>query len=240
MTDTRTDLQSDVRVIAAELRQFWDSHGVDSSYKMKWASLDEENIDYRGERLRAFAACFRGALEDLSGLRILDVGCGNGGWLRTLLEIGAEPHLLKGVDVSAARFKDGLKKNPLIHMSLSDGVSLNFEDACFDIVMQNVCFMCISSREIRVSLAAEMLRVLKVGGFIWWFDLPCVGCGEGTQDNGPSRYWPDLEIVSVKAGRLPLPSECLLPGRRRQWLAPLIDRLGYQRMHIAARLGPKR
>src|SRR5206468_9629878 len=38
-------------------------------------------------------------LTDLPGLRALDVGCGGGWWLRTLLRWGARPERLAGIDL---------------------------------------------------------------------------------------------------------------------------------------------
>ncbi len=52
------------------------------------------------EREEEMAAMFRSeGLTTLAGLRILDVGCGRGDALRQMLEYGADPELLTGIDL---------------------------------------------------------------------------------------------------------------------------------------------
>ena len=60
----------------------------------------------------------------LSGWRILDVGCGDGRWLRSILEFDAKPEDLIGIDVSDARFEIGQAKNPIVTLIKSDGTTL--------------------------------------------------------------------------------------------------------------------
>ena len=50
------------------------------------------------------------------------------------------------------------------------GDALPFADASFDLVMQNVVFSSITDAALRARVAAEMLRVLRPGGHVLWYD----------------------------------------------------------------------
>jgi ubiquinone/menaquinone biosynthesis C-methylase UbiE len=121
---------------------------------------------------RLFAAHNRDVLVDalnaceieLEHLRVLDVGCGTGHWLRLLVELGADPENLTGIDISADRIAFAQRKNPAITWLVGDGETLPFAAERFDLLMQTVVFSSIPSEGLRRKLAGEMCRVLKPGG----------------------------------------------------------------------------
>ena len=59
-------------------------------------------------------------LSELSQIEILDVGCGTGGWLRTLLEWGASPEHLHGIDLLHDRIDQAKSLGGLITRSPAD------------------------------------------------------------------------------------------------------------------------
>ena len=63
-----------------------------------WQRQDVIYMVYRDRAVLARALQCLG-INDLSPLHVLDVGCGSGGWLRLLLEWGASPERLHGVDL---------------------------------------------------------------------------------------------------------------------------------------------
>ena len=107
---------------------------------------------------------------DLEPLRILDVGCGTGFWLRQLVDLGAAPERLTGIDLSPDRLAIASAKNPGINWIETAG-DLPFEEEAFDLVMQTVVFSSIPDESLRRELAAEMNRVTRPGGRILWVDL---------------------------------------------------------------------
>lgn len=108
---------------------------------------------------------------DLSSCKILDVGCGAGEDLRQLLRYGANPEHLAGVDVLPNRLERARSLSPHLRFELIDGHALPFQDGTFDIVWQSTVFSSILDPAIQQGLAREMLRVLKPGGGIFWYDM---------------------------------------------------------------------
>jgi ubiquinone/menaquinone biosynthesis C-methylase UbiE len=107
---------------------------------------------------------------DLDELKILDFGCGDGYWLRMMVELGANPENLTGIDLSNNRINIARYKNPAIQWIHSQQVALPIPSASQDIVMQIVVFSSILNLELAKLLAREMFRLTKVGGYILWID----------------------------------------------------------------------
>jgi SAM-dependent methyltransferase len=113
----------------------------------------------------------RVGLSDLSERQILDLGCGSGGDLRRLLDLGARPEHLHGVDLLSERLEQARALAPHLHFELADAQQLPFGEGTFDLVMQSTAFSSIVDPEVRSRVAEEMLRVLKPGGCVLWYDM---------------------------------------------------------------------
>jgi SAM-dependent methyltransferase len=113
----------------------------------------------------------RAGLTDLTELQILDLGCGSGGDLRRMLDLGARPENLHGVDLLSERLEQARALAPHLHFQLADAQQLPFGEGTFDLVMQSTAFSSIVDPEVRSRVAQEMLRVLKPGGCVLWYDM---------------------------------------------------------------------
>jgi len=107
---------------------------------------------------------------DLSDKKILDVGCGNGGVLREFIKYGARPENLYGIDLLPERVEVAKKTSPNINFTLGDASKIPYDNEYFDIVMQFTVFTSILDDNMKKNIANEMLRVLKRGGIIIWYD----------------------------------------------------------------------
>lgn len=120
--------------------------------------------------------CARAALlartlgEDLSKIRVVDVGCGSGGFLRTLVEWGAQPFNLLGTEFLPDRLDIARRCSPpdiKWHLGGLDVVS----SGDFDLVVTNTVYSSILNSSERLALAQEMWRLLKPGGWVMVFDF---------------------------------------------------------------------
>jgi ubiquinone/menaquinone biosynthesis C-methylase UbiE len=102
---------------------------------------------------------------------VLDVGCGKGFWLRQLIQWGARPGNLFGVDLLEERIHEGTELCPQgITLRLGDASKLEFEDCTFNLILQFTVFTSILDPVMKKNVASEMCRVLKPGGAIVWYD----------------------------------------------------------------------
>jgi len=216
-----------------------ESYGRSPEFRRYWLGFTEESRNFRAQQTRVLGELLGRIAGTLEGWRILDVGCGDGRWLRALVELDARPEDVVGIDVSDARFDIGRAKNESVKLLKTDGVSFVFPGAHFDLVTQFVCFSNIPTQALRQHTAKEMARVLKRGGYVFWWDLPS---STAPTDSGapiePADYF-DWPLDRRPIGQYPRPSETLryFPGRR--FVGKLLDRFGHPATYTAALIGPK-
>lgn len=208
-------------------------------FREYWLGITPESRDLLAQQLRSFGALLDGVTASLEGWKILDVGCGDGRWLRRMVEYDARPEDVMGIDISDVRFEIARAKNEKVKLLKVDAPPYPFGEASFDLVTQFVCFSTIPTEALRQGAAAEMRRVVKPGGYVFWWDLPEVirptrqGIG---LDPADLFDWP---IRRLEVSQRPRPSETLrgFPGGRLA--GSLLDRLGFRPTHVAALIGPK-
>ncbi len=231
---------SSLDAIIATTRSHTFEYARDPEFRRYWYGFTSESRNLRAQQVRAFGELVGSVTETLKGLRVLDVGCGDGRWLRAFLEYDADPANVVGIDVSGERFGLGRAKNPLVNLVETDGVSIPFEDNSFDLVTQFLAFSCMPDVALRRHATAEIRRVLKPGGVLFWWDLLyTVAPSEPRTALHPAHYF-DWPLRARETSEWPLPGECLrsLRGVRRL-LAPMLNRLGHRPTHLAALVGPK-
>jgi ubiquinone/menaquinone biosynthesis C-methylase UbiE len=114
----------------------------------------------------------RYGVDSLKEKRVLDIGCGTGYWLREFLQWGALPENVFGIDLLPERIEEARKLCPhTVSLECGNAAALDFLDSSFDLVLQSTVFTSILDPEMSQRIAAEMLRVLKPGGFVLWYDF---------------------------------------------------------------------
>jgi ubiquinone/menaquinone biosynthesis C-methylase UbiE len=143
----------------------------DEQKECRYSYFDKANLFIIHQRERALLDLLRQfQLIDLSDKKILDVGCGSGGFLRELVKYGAKPNNLFGTDLLEDRIEVAKNLTPNIDLRCGDASKLLYEDHSFDIVTQFTVFTSILDRDMKGRIASEMLRVLKKDGTIIWYD----------------------------------------------------------------------
>ena len=219
------------------IRKVYQRFDDEELQKTVWAPFEEKETIVRAQQMLVFAALMReiGRLE-ISGWDILDVGCGNGRTLRSYIDYGADPHRLVGVDIRESSLNAGRRLSPHLKFEQGDGVRLNFPDAQFDLVTQYVVFSSIGSGALRVELAKEMWRVLRIGGFIFWWDMSHMARHAG----GHSQLLRFRSLFrGVNCREYPACCPQLVMPKRATFLRSLL-RIGTPATHVGALIGPKR
>ena len=136
-----------------------------------WTLLVRQGFDVYRDQVNTPA--FLAALPDVSGLRGLDVGCGEGHNTRLLRERGAR---MTGLDVSTVflRAASGAETSAArIRYLGGSATRLPFSPATFDFV---TAFMSLMDLPDQQTAIAEAFRVLRPGGFLQFsITHPCFG-----------------------------------------------------------------
>ena len=107
---------------------------------------------------------------------VLDVGCGDGSSLVHFLKLGFTPGLLHGIDILEDRISEARRKLPDSHFLSGDAAAMPYEDSTFDVVFESTMFVQLTDEALAMSIAKEMLRVTKPGGYLllsdWRYSKP--------------------------------------------------------------------
>jgi SAM-dependent methyltransferase len=149
---------------------------------------------------------------DLDARRATDVGCGSGGQLLDLLQLGFAPRHLTGLELLPERHGAARERLPAaVTLWLGDACDAPIAPASQDLVLQSTVFSSLLDDAFQQRLADAMWRWVKPGGGVWWYDF--------TRDNPRN---PDVRGVPVARLRALFPQ-----GTIRIWrvtLAPPLAR----------------
>jgi len=187
----------------------------------KWSSPSYQYFDSQKKRLLYLSILYAFG-DKIDNLRVLDVGCGNGTFLRTLVEWGAAPDHLMGTEFLEDRIDDAKDKSPQgIAYHLGDLAEL--QNASFSLVSSHLVFSSILDNRERKILAKKMWNLLDKDGWILIFDF---------RYNNPSN--PDVKKVTKKDLDFWFPS-----GKRKYFvgiLAPPLARRVIRTNYFVAEL----
>jgi ubiquinone/menaquinone biosynthesis C-methylase UbiE len=169
----------------------------------------------------------------LNGKKILEIGCGTGKTLASLIELGAEPQNLFGVDLLPDRIEEARSRYSNLYFECANAEKLNFLNASFDLILFFTVFSSILDGDMAKNVASEAQRVLKPGGAILWYDF---------RFNNPSNpnvrgiRKKDIRILFPKLG-MQLSTVTLLPplarrlGRSATIVYPILSTIPFLRTH---------
>jgi len=186
------------------------------------------------ERERVLLPMLSQAGVDLASASVLDVGCGMGIEFANFQRWGATLGGLVGVDLMLPRLVAARARTGVAVVQAS-GAALPCRDASFDLVCQNVVFSSIVDAGTRRATAAEMLRVLRPGGHVLWYDA----CRSRASD-AHFRPVPRAEVLALFPGIdwtfRTLTSDVGIAARAQRLLGPgvlpVLDRLRLLRTHL--------
>lgn len=169
--DSGTDIQS-THAETARLREAYDGRVARMTEAGAYSPANPSYLFAIQGRQRAILKRLRTeGLWPLAGKDILEVGCGSGGVLLELLNYGADPHRLHGIDLLPERLAQTRERLPHLAVSCASGAELPYPDHSFDLLLQFTVFSSILDQGICYTVASEMLRVLRHDGAILWYDF---------------------------------------------------------------------
>ena len=135
----------------------------------------------------------------LDTMKILEIGCGDGYWLREFIKWGAQPQNILGVDLLTDRVAIARQRCPeSVRIECGSATTLGFPDGSFDLVFQSTVFSSVLDPSIRQQIASEMLRVVKPDGALLWYDFyvnnPRNHDVQGMKTREIFRLFPDCRV----------------------------------------------
>ena len=163
---------------------------------------------------------------------ILEVGCGQGGVLLEYLAYGPSPAHLHGTDLLPDRLEEAHRRLPHLPLTCADGQRLPYTTRAFDLVLQYTVVSSILDHKSKSNLASEMLRVLKPGGLILWYDFwinPTNPQTRGIRLGEIKALFPSCCYYVRRVTLAPPITRCVVPI---SWLAGyLLEALPFLRTH---------
>lgn len=154
------------------IRQAYLRYQSDPAVRRRWDPANAGNRAIHAERREALRELLaaEGRLP-LARQRVLDVGCGSGEVLASLVDDGAEPELLYGVDLRADAIDEARRAHPEMHWQSGNAERIELPSASFDLVLAFTVFSSILDDAMARNLAAEITRLLRPGGALVWYDF---------------------------------------------------------------------
>ncbi|HEX6809393.1 MAG TPA: class I SAM-dependent methyltransferase [Gemmatimonadaceae bacterium] len=145
--------------------------GRTDTAKYSWFSSGQQ-LMLHGAARALLDALRRAGMSRLDEMRVLEIGCGSGHWLRELVQWGVRPDHLAGIDLIAERLGDARARcAPGVRLAAASAAALPFADGAFDIVLQSTVLTSVLDATVRERIAAEMMRVLRPDGVVLWYDF---------------------------------------------------------------------
>lgn len=205
------------------------AHGADTQHDL---SNPASRYIHETRQKALLSLLHRHGFLELRQLRILDIGCGEGASLRSLLSLGAVPPLVTGVDLLRERALRARTSATPVDVCVADAGALPFGDATVDLALAFTLFSSIPDPEGQVLAAREALRVLRPGGMLVVYDF---WTNPLNRDVRPLRAG-DLRRLfagcdlDIRRATLAPPLVRGLAGRCR-WACAALDRLPWLRTH---------
>ena len=218
--------------IAAELTR------VQDEYARRTVAMECSRLQdyYYAQLTKAVAEI----LVTIRGCSVLDIGCGDGTWLKLFHDLGAEK--LAGIELRKGPYTAAARNLPEAELVCGSAHQLPWPDAHFDVVSQFVVFTSILDWELRQRIAAEMLRVVKPSGVILWYDFrvnnPCNPNVRGVGKGEIAALFPFAELQLRSLILAPPLARVIVP--RSPSLASALERIPFLRTHYLGVIKPVR
>jgi SAM-dependent methyltransferase len=154
------------------LRRVYDAYAADDATRARWDPEQPGNRRILAERDALLRDALARAGRGVDAPRtIVDLGCGDGDVLASVLERDAAPGVGLGVDLLEGRLRSARARHPELALVAADGAALPLATGGVDLMLVFTVFSSILDRCLADAVAAEIRRVVRPGGRVVWYDL---------------------------------------------------------------------
>jgi SAM-dependent methyltransferase len=215
------------------LRAVYARYHATGAYAGKWSRANSGNV-ISGNRFKSdVETILAREIEQLGRARILDAGCGYGHLLGWLVELGAQPRKLFGVDLLKEHVSVGKRTYEDIHFIVGDLRRAPLPDNSFDLIICSTLFSSIIDDDVAFEVGREIRRLLRPSGKVLWYDLRYPNPGNQSVRPYSERMirelFPDTELTLRTTKLLPPIARNLGPLTRT--LYPMLHKVPFLRSH---------
>lgn len=138
---------------------------------------------------------------DLTQQKILDAGCGSGGWTRFFAELTGAPENIAGVDLSEHRIRIAKRMNAEIEYNVGDVTQMPFDERRWDIITAIDVFMHLDTEALIMRALRGIHESLKPLGYFIWYDLFARDHFDTKAEAESSGYNPKQMVELARAAR---------------------------------------
>ena len=197
-------------------------------YERRRAEIPRERYSYfnaanllsiQERERRVLALLARHVKISLDEVKILEIGCGTGFWLREFVKWGARPENIVGLDLLPDRIEECRRLcPPAVTAHCGNASCIDAPDRSFDLLLQSTAFSSVLDKSARSRMAAEMVRVLRDNGIILWYDFfvnnPYNPHVRGITRREIIELFPDSNVSSARITLAPPLARLLAPYSR--------------------------
>ena len=156
----------------ARLTEFYAKRDQEDQYEYQWGYINPVASAYWRMRDALLHQAVTARFNTLrQPLRVLEIGSGFGHELAKFGALGIRQGNLTGIDIVSERVQRARMLYPSMTFLEQDATCLEFSEDSFDIVCQFTCVMHGETPDMQRKICREMVRVLRPGGLILWWDL---------------------------------------------------------------------
>jgi ubiquinone/menaquinone biosynthesis C-methylase UbiE len=153
------------------IKTVYDKYIKSEKFIKKWSNRNSGNKKINIELEYEIKNILNKKQIDRTDKIILDVGCASGNKLRLLTQLGFIKSNIYGIDIRKKSIEEALIKSPRSHFTMMDARKMLYSNNKFDFINIFTLFSSIISQNNRQKVVMELLRVLKPGGHIIYYDL---------------------------------------------------------------------
>jgi len=223
------------------IRQEYQDRNIRLQNSDRYSPLNIAYLFMLQQRLRANVDLFRRlGLTTLRDLRLLEVGCGHGDVLQELTFYRIPAAQLCGIELRPESLPVAQRRFPGVVLAAADAQQIPFSTASFDVVLQYTMFSSILDDAIKANIAREMVRVVKPGGVIIWYDFwlnPTNAQTKGVSKSEITRLFPGCALHFQRVTLAPPVARKIVP---LSWAAGVIlEKLRFLNTHYLVTIRPQ-